>query len=127
MSNTQTFVWGVEAPIAILEVRHHRVEMLLTVVADVAAKVREKMMELAGTYPNEELSGTGNLSAQFLVSNTGNWNCRWYDLKGELDRVLGFVGEELEWWDDTPMDLPRDPEAPRISLELQELRRALGW
>lgn len=98
MVDTQTFVWGTEIAVATLEVRHHKFEMLLNVVADVAEKVRAKMAELNkdGMYPNEETTSAGSLYAQFIISGGYNWNSRWRDFKTIINEVLDAHGIEKQ-------------------------------
>jgi len=119
MQDTQVFRWATDDTVAILEVRHHKCEMLLMVVAGIAEEVRAKMLELneGGMYPNEEITSEGGLLAQFIISCGQNWNVRWRDFKKVLDRILGTLG--IEFWGDG--EEPYDEGCPDFSAQvLQE-------
>lgn len=98
MLRTQNYLWQRDGRIiATLEVRHHNFEMVLNVDAEVAQKVRAMMVELneLGTYPYEETTSSGGLSAQFIISGGYNWNSRWRDFQTNLNRVLGIIGTKV--------------------------------
>ena len=95
MSKTQYFVWKKrERPVAILEVRHQKQQMLLSVFVN-ANLIREKMAQTdqASMYPYSETRGVNQ--AEFLISNTGNWNCRWRDLITMINSWLKLEGREF--------------------------------
>ena len=98
MNDTQVFVWKKEQVIATLEVRHHRFEMVLNVIADFAETVRAKMVELneGGMYPNEETTSEDSPFIQFIISGGYNWNARWRDFRTTLDEMLGVHSVEKQ-------------------------------